>query len=76
VGGRYGSSDPPVLVVRVAAPAADGAANEAVLRALAHAFGISRRDARIVSGTRNRNKVVELDGADPAILAGLVATPG
>jgi uncharacterized protein YggU (UPF0235/DUF167 family) len=74
VGGRYGSTEPPVLIVRVAAPAADGKANEAVVEAVAAAFHIPLRNARIVSGVASRTKVLELDGADPQVLAALLAT--
>jgi uncharacterized protein YggU (UPF0235/DUF167 family) len=73
VGGRYGSDEPPVLIVRVTAPAVDGKANEAVLRAVAAAVGVPRRSAWIVSGAESRTKVVELDGADPQALAALLA---
>lgn len=76
VGGRYGDSDPPVLVVRVAAPATDGRANDAVLDAMAAAFRVPRRAVRLVSGMRSRTKVVEVQGADPAVLAALVEVPG
>ena len=72
VGGRYGASEPPVLVVRVTAPAVDGKANEAVLESVAAAFGIPRRDARVASGAHSRTKVVELAGADPGILTVLL----
>lgn len=72
VGGRYGSSEPPILVVRVTAPAVDGKANEAVLESVAAAFGVPRRKARIVSGMRGRTKVVEIEGADPGVLTDLV----
>ena len=75
VGGRYGSSDPPVLIVRVTAPAVDGKANEAVLASVSAALQIPRRQARIVSGTRNRTKVLELEGADPQLLLALIGTP-
>ena len=75
VGGRYGSSEPPVLVVRVTAPAVDGKANEAILESLADAFRIPRRNVQLVAGTRNRTKVVELEDADPRILAELLAAP-
>jgi uncharacterized protein len=75
VGGRYGSSEPPVLMVRVAAPAVDGKANEAVLESVSAAFGVPRRNARIVSGSGSRTKVVELECADPRFLAALLATP-
>jgi uncharacterized protein (TIGR00251 family) len=69
VGGRYGTTDPPVLIVRVHAPAADGRANMAVIEAVAGAFGVKRRDVDIVSGASHRNKVLEVTGADPAALA-------
>jgi uncharacterized protein len=75
VGGRYGAGEPPVLVVRVTAPAADGKANDAVLEAVSAAFRIPRRNARLVAGTRNRTKIVELEDADPRILTALLAAP-
>jgi hypothetical protein len=58
VGGRHGS----VLKVRVAERAVEGGATDATLAALAHAFGLARRDVRLVAGARAREKVVELDG--------------
>lgn len=61
VGGRYGDGDPPILVVQVRAPAADGRANAALVEALAEAFGVSRASIRIVSGTTSRTKVVDID---------------
>ncbi|XVV02050.1 DUF167 domain-containing protein [Actinosynnema sp. CA-248983] len=60
VGGRW---DDRALVVAVAAPAVEGKANEAVRRAVAAAFGVRRRDVRLVHGERGRDKVVELDPA-------------
>ena len=73
VGGRYGDGEPPTLIVRVEAPAADGKANAAVVAALARAFALPRTAVRIVSGHAARTKVVELDGADPELLAELLA---
>jgi len=52
------------LVVRVTAPPVDGAANDAVVAALASALDVPRRDLRIVSGASGRNKVVEIAGLD------------
>lgn len=75
VGGRYGTDDPPVLIVRVAAPAVDGRANSALLEALAAAFGIRRRALTLVSGTTSRNKVVDVEGGDPARLDYLLRGP-
>jgi uncharacterized protein (TIGR00251 family) len=56
-----------VLKVRVSAPAEDGRANEALLRLLARAWGLPRRDLSVVQGSTNRNKVVAVAG-DPRCL--------
>jgi uncharacterized protein len=61
--------------VRVAAPAVDGRANSALLEALAAAFGIRRRALTLVSGTTSRNKVVDVEGGDPARLDYLLRGP-
>jgi uncharacterized protein len=61
VGGQYG--EPPALVVRVTARAADGRANAAVVVALAQALGVPRSRIAIVAGRTARSKVVEI--ADP-----------
>lgn len=72
VGGRYGDQEPPVLVVRVAAPAVDGRANRAVIDALATALHVRRNRVRIVSGESTRTKVVEVTDADPKLLGDLL----
>jgi hypothetical protein len=72
VGGRYGDSEPPVLIVRVAARAVDGRANAATVRALADALGVSRGHVRIVTGLRTRIKVVQVEAADPDAVAALL----
>lgn len=58
VGGGYG--DPPVLVVAVSAPAVDGRANDAVIRALADALGVPSREVEIVRGYTARTKMVSV----------------
>jgi uncharacterized protein (TIGR00251 family) len=59
-----------VLKVRVAAPAVEGAANNALIRLLADELGVARRDVRIVAGATSRQKLVVVDGVDPeAIVA-------
>ena len=63
VGGAYADA----LVVAVGAPAVDGRANEAVVAAVADAFGLRSRDVRLVRGDRSRTKVLELTG-DRAVL--------
>jgi uncharacterized protein len=69
VGGRYGSGEPPVLIVRVAAPARDGQANERLVHVLAHAFDVPRGAVTVVAGARGRTKVVDVRGADPDLVA-------
>ena len=55
-GWRAGADGREELEVRVAAAPADGAANEAVIRLLATAFGISRSEVSIVAGAASRHK--------------------
>ena len=73
VGGRYGDDVPPVLVVRVAAPAVDGRANDRLVRLLAEALGVPRSAVVIVSGAAQRTKIVDVEGATPAVLEALLA---
>jgi len=64
------------LKATVTAPARDGRANEALLRLLARAWELPRRDLSIVAGLASRNKTVRVAG-DPqwlsAQLAGAIA---
>lgn len=60
VGGRYGDAGD-VLTVAVNAPPVEGAANDAVITAIAKAFGIRPRQVAIVSGHQGRTKIVDLD---------------
>lgn len=57
VGGAYGDR----LVVAVSARAVDGAATEAVIGAVAEAFGLRRRQVRLLTGATSRDKVLEVD---------------
>jgi len=47
--------------VHVHAPPVDGAANEAVIEALAEHFHTSKSRVKIVKGETNRNKVAEIE---------------
>ena len=60
------------LVVRVTKRAVDGEATAATLAALAAAFGVSRHDVTLVAGARSRMKIVDVAGADPALLEQLL----
>jgi uncharacterized protein YggU (UPF0235/DUF167 family) len=67
VGGQYGEApggQGGVLIVRVGARAVEGAATEAVLKAVAKAFGLRRADVGLVSGLTSRTKVLELQGEE------------
>ena len=60
VGGRYGAGAGSTLVVAVTARAVEGAANAAVLGAVAAALGVRPRQVTLVSGRTNRDKVLEI----------------
>lgn len=70
VGGRYGEGSAvqgAVLVVFVAQRAVDGAATEAVLKAVAKAFALRRADVELVRGLTSRTKVLELRGEEQGL---------
>ena len=50
------------LVVRVAAPPVEGAANDALIEFLAEALHVSRGAVQIVAGERTRHKRVAIAG--------------
>jgi uncharacterized protein len=62
------------LRVAVTAPPVDGAANAAVVEALADAFGVRRSAVTIVHGERGRRKTVRVAGATRATLDALLAS--
>ena len=64
VGGEHDGA----LVVRVTARAVDGRATAAALTAIADAFGVRRNAVTLVAGAASRRKIVEVTGADPAVL--------
>ena len=59
------------LRVAVTAPPVDGAANAAVIEALAAAFDVRRAAITIVRGETGRRKTVRVEGGDPATLEAL-----
>jgi uncharacterized protein len=77
---RPGSAHPSVggchdgaLVVRVRERAVDGQATTAALAAVAAAFGVRRHAVTLVTGASSRTKIVDVAGADPAVLDRLLA---
>lgn len=51
------------LKVRLAARAVEGAANEALVAFLSGAFGVAKREVRIVAGAQSRQKRVSVASA-------------
>jgi uncharacterized protein len=62
VGGLRGDA----LLVRLAAPPVDGAANAALLEFLHITLQVPRRQLTLVSGERGRDKTVRVDGLTPS----------
>jgi uncharacterized protein (TIGR00251 family) len=56
--GRHGER----IKVKLAAPAVDGKANEALVEFLAAHYKVAKRDVRIVAGLRSRRKRVVIEG--------------
>jgi uncharacterized protein len=55
-----------VMHVWVTARAVDGAANRALVRAIARHLAVRASAVAVVTGARGRDKVVEVTGLDPA----------
>jgi uncharacterized protein len=61
-----------VLVIRLAAPPVDGAANDALIEFLSSTFKIPRRAVQIRTGEHSRHKRVVLEGVTPEQIRALV----
>jgi uncharacterized protein (TIGR00251 family) len=59
--GRHGDA----LKVKVAAPPAEGRANDAVVALLAETLGVKPAAVSVVSGATSRSKRIRVDGVDP-----------
>jgi uncharacterized protein len=68
VGGEHGGA----LVVRVSARATGGQATAAALAAVAAAFGVPRRAVTLVAGATSRTKILDVAGADRAVMERLL----
>ena len=67
VGGRWDVPRGPALVVAVRARAVEGAANEAVLAAVAAAFRVRVSAVSLTTGARGRDKILDVIGDDRAL---------
>lgn len=56
--GRHGER----VKIRLAAPAVENRANEALIEFLAEHYGVPRRSVRIAAGLKSRDKRVVIDG--------------
>jgi hypothetical protein len=67
----------PVLKLRVRAAASDGEANAALIRLIAMAMHIPRRDVILAAGATGRIKRLVISGDGPTLIAALekIATP-
>ena len=68
VAGPHGDS----LKIRVAAPAIEDRANDALVDFIAKKLGVARRDVALLNGAKSREKCFEIraPGVDPRRLAG------
>ncbi len=60
------------IVVRLAAPPVEGAANEALVAFVAEWLAVPRRAVHILSGERSRRKRVAVDGVSADVVRALV----
>ena len=72
VAGRHGDG----WKLRVAEPAEDGRANDAVLKLLADVLQVRRARLELVSGHSSRDKIVVLDGVTQSRSEELLAAAG
>ena len=64
------------LVVRLAAPPVEGAANEALVEYFAGVLRLPRRAVRVVSGERSRRKRLAIAGVTAEAVRQLLVLPG
>ena len=56
------------LKVKVHAPAVEGKANDELIDFLAEKLGVHRRSVTLLRGDKSRQKVVQIDGLDAAMV--------
>ena len=60
VTGEHGDA----VKIKVAAPAIEGKANEALLEFIAEKLGLHRRNLTLIAGGKSRDKLIEIVGLD------------
>jgi uncharacterized protein (TIGR00251 family) len=60
VTGEHGDA----VKIKVAAPALEGKANEALLEFIAEKLGLHRRNFTLIAGEKSRDKLIEIAGLD------------
>jgi uncharacterized protein len=60
---------PRAILVRLAAPPVDGAANDALIAFLADRLGVPQRQIAIARGGAARDKTIAIDGLTPGEIA-------
>jgi uncharacterized protein (TIGR00251 family) len=65
ISGRRGDA----ILIRLAAPPVDGAANDALIAYLADRLGLPQRQISIARGATARDKTIAIDGLTPADVA-------
>jgi uncharacterized protein YggU (UPF0235/DUF167 family) len=73
VGGRYGDAPDAPLLVAVSARAVEGAATDAVLRAVADALGVRPRQVTLLRGATTRDKLLQIADPPPDLAARIAA---
>jgi uncharacterized protein YggU (UPF0235/DUF167 family) len=76
VGGRYDGPFGPALVVAVQAPAVEGRATEAAIRAVAQALRIKPRTVRVMAGGLSRDKLLQIADAPADLVTRLDSLRG
>lgn len=74
VGGSYPPDDGAALIVAVQAPAVDGQATQAALKAVAKALKVPTSQISLVSGRTSRTKVLEIPDTSATTWQALLAT--
>ena len=63
-----------VVKIRIAAPAFENAANQALVEFVAQQLGIAKRCVRVVAGGASRRKVLEIDGVTAEVIEAALAS--